>query len=65
MATFIRALHLDHHSESSAVILWGSGHGASIATWARKKYPHLVDGAWSSSGIFEIAIASLSKCKIE
>ena len=34
------------------VILFGSGYGATLAAWTRKKYPHLVDGIWSSSGIF-------------
>lgn len=37
---------------SSPVILWGSGHGGFMAVIARQKYPHLVDGVWSSSGIF-------------
>lgn len=34
------------------VILWSTGYGAMLATNARKKYPHLVDGVWSSSATF-------------
>lgn len=59
VAAFIETIHIQHHSESR-VILWGSGYGATLATWARKKYPHLIDGTWSSSGVFEIDLASLS-----
>lgn len=40
------------NTTTSKVILFGSGYGATLATWARQKYPHLVDGVWSSSGIF-------------
>lgn len=34
----------------SGVILAGASYSASVATWARMKYPHLVTGAWASSG---------------
>lgn len=30
--------------------LWGVSHGGSLAIWAKRKYPHLIDAAWSSSG---------------
>lgn len=29
---------------SARVILWGNGYGAALATFARKKFPHLIDG---------------------
>lgn len=60
VAAFIESIRTQHNSITSRVILWGSGYGATLATWARKKYPHLIDGAWSSSGVFEIDLASLS-----
>lgn len=41
------------------VILWGSGFGASLATWTRQKFPHLVDGVWSSSGVYERSITTI------
>lgn len=34
------------------VILWGTGYGATLATNARKKFPHLVDAVWASSAYF-------------
>lgn len=35
---------------SSGVILVGASYSATMATWARLKYPHLVNGVWASSG---------------
>lgn len=34
------------------VILWGTGHGAALATWARREFPDLIQGVWSSSGVY-------------
>ncbi|XP_037033331.1 putative serine protease K12H4.7 [Bradysia coprophila] len=62
IATFIRFIRSDPSvSYFTKVILWGSGYGGSMATWARKKYPGLVDGVWSSSGIFDITLYSFSQ----
>lgn len=58
-ATFIQFIR--RTSYNARVITWGSGVGASLAAWARKKYPHLVDAAWSSSGRFDLEVASFSK----
>lgn len=49
------------NTTSSRVILWGSGYGATLATYARLRYPHLVDAAWASSGVFEPEPTSHSK----
>lgn len=35
---------------NSGVIVVGASYSATLATWARLKYPHLVNGAWASSG---------------
>ncbi|XP_055550830.1 putative serine protease K12H4.7 [Wyeomyia smithii] len=35
---------------NARVILAGTGYAGAIATWMRQRYPHLVDGAWVSSG---------------
>lgn len=32
------------NSTESTVILWGSGHGGSLATWAKREYPNLIQG---------------------
>lgn len=37
------------------VIVWGTSYGGTLAALAREKYPHLIDGAWSSSGIFALS----------
>jgi serine protease 16 len=34
------------------VVLYGPGFGGTLATYARQKFPHLVEGVWSSSGVF-------------
>lgn len=57
IATFIRFLRSAPDVESnSKVILWGTAYGGAMAGWARKRYPHLVDGVWSSSGVFGIDV---------
>lgn len=48
-------------SENSKVIVFGSGLGATLAVWARQIYPHLIDGVWSSSGLFQRVAYSASK----
>lgn len=66
IATFIHALRVEFRGdEYSRVIIWGSGYGGTLAAWARKKYPHLIDAAWSSSGVFEIHVDTLSKSKLQ
>jgi serine protease 16 len=42
----------------SPIILWGSGFGGALSAWARSRYPHLIDAAWSSSGYIEPELAS-------
>lgn len=45
IATFIRFIRTDPSVDFfTKVILWGSGYGGSMATWARKKYIGLIDG---------------------
>lgn len=52
----------DHlKSGNGSVILWGSGFGASLATWTKQTYPELVTGVWSSSGIYERSVISSGK----
>jgi len=57
IATFVSTLfeHLGK-DQGSPVILWGSGYGAALATFARKKYPHLITGVFSSSGTFRAEV---------
>lgn len=44
------------NSTSSRVITFGYLQGSPIAILARKKFPHIVDAAWSSSGQFRSVI---------
>lgn len=39
----------DARYTDSKVILVGGSYSATMATWFRKRYPHLAVGAWSSS----------------
>lgn len=47
LITFVK--RSDPSLADSKVILYGVDYGASLAVWARQKYPHLVDGVWASS----------------
>jgi len=43
----------DHlFNDVGKVFVWGTGIGGSLAVLARQKYPSLIDGAWSSNGLF-------------
>lgn len=45
--------HLRHNvvrDDKARVVLLGTGYAGAIATWARQRYPHLVDGVWVSAG---------------
>lgn len=41
---------------NAPVIVWGRGRGASIAVWARQKYPNVIDGAWGSSALLNAIV---------
>ncbi|XP_001659436.2 putative serine protease K12H4.7 [Aedes aegypti] len=48
--------HVRHNvvrDDDARVILLGTGYAGAIATWMRQRYPHLVEGAWVSSGQIE------------
>lgn len=53
IARLIEVVKQDLAAPEARVILWGSGFGATLATWTKKKFSHLVNGVWSSSGIYE------------
>lgn len=61
IATFVTTLY-DHlgKTERVNVILWGSGYGAALATFARKKFPHLITGVFASSGTFRAEVFDTS-----
>jgi serine protease 16 len=48
LAHFIAALK--SNNTDARVIVAGQGYGGNLAVWFRQKYPHLVDGVWSSRG---------------
>jgi len=61
IATLVTTLY-DHlgKEERTNVILWGTGYGAALATFARKKYPHLIDAVFASSGTFRAEVFDTS-----
>lgn len=61
IATFITVIRAAHAGNNNRIVLWGSGYGGTVAAFARKRYPHLVDAVWSTSGIFEIEPFTLSQ----
>ncbi len=44
ISTFIDHIRQSLGTPSAPVILWGSQFGATLATFARLKYPHLING---------------------
>lgn len=61
VAVFITEIRRAHGVTNNRIVLWGSRHGATIAAFARKRYPHLVDAVWSTSGVFEIEAFTFSQ----
>lgn len=59
ISTFIRFIRSGLHG--AKVIVWGSGVGGTLSAWSRKKFPHLIDAAWASSGLFDLELNSFSK----
>lgn len=60
MPYLIKQLHKDLRSPQSKVVMWGIFIGGTIATSARRNYPNLVDGAWSSSGMYRLFVPNPS-----
>lgn len=52
IAALVATVQRDLDNQEGRVILWGTGYGGTLSTFARVKYPHLIHAAFSSSGIF-------------
>lgn len=50
LAHFVGEMKKEPGKENSKVIVIGASYSATMAAWFRQKYPHLVAGAWASSG---------------
>lgn len=51
LAHFVRVITADKElNATGGVIVMGGSYSATMAAWFRQKYPHLVNGAWASSG---------------
>lgn len=61
IARLIEVVRSDLNSTNSTVILFGTGYGASLATWTKQRFPHLVHGVWSSSGVYETTVHTAGK----
>jgi len=60
IATLVTTLHEHLGTHNNRVIVWGTGYGATLATFARKKYPHLVHAVFASSGTFRAEVFDTS-----
>lgn len=49
LAYFIKTKKKDESRRNSTVIVFGGSYAGSVASWARLKYPHLIQGALASS----------------
>lgn len=51
LANFVRTITANKTlNATGGVVVVGGSYSATMAVWFRQKYPHLVDGAWASSG---------------
>lgn len=57
----VKQVKKDLDSENSRVVVFGTFGSGALSALARKRYPHLIDGAWSSSGIFRALVTDTSK----
>lgn len=48
----VKKVKTDLNSTESRVVTFGTRIGGAIAVLARKKFPHVIHGTWSSSGLF-------------
>ncbi|KAL1505364.1 hypothetical protein ABEB36_004948 [Hypothenemus hampei] len=55
-ATFIEFINVDYNITDPKWIVFGGSYSATLATWLRYKYPHLVTGAVASSGPLEAVL---------
>lgn len=53
IAVLLTTIRRDVNDTDAPIVLWGTGYGATLATWAKQRYPHLITGVLASSGIFE------------
>jgi len=60
IAFLVQTLREHLGADFPRVILWGTGYGATLATFARKRYPHLITGAFASSGRFRAEVSDES-----
>lgn len=56
LAHFIVTVKQNDTLRDSGVILVGASYSATMATWFVQKYPHLANGAWSSSAPLEAKV---------
>lgn len=53
----VNKVRADLNLTRSPVVAFGSRIGGAVAILARKKFPHIIDCAWSSSGLFRSVMA--------
>ena len=63
VAHLVTKVKEDFDSPKSKVIVFGNFLGGTAAVLARKQFPHLIDGVWSSGGVFRADVPDESKKK--
>lgn len=61
VAFLIQKFRLDHPTGNSKVVTFGGQGGGTIAVFARKRFPHLIDAAWSSGGLYQFNASNPGK----
>lgn len=56
VAHLVAKVRQDYNATNAKIIVWGTRLGATTAALARKKFPHLIQGVWASSGLFRAFI---------
>lgn len=53
----------DYDTPDARVVIFGSRLAGTISALARKKFPHLIHGVWTSGGLFRAMLPEVCKLK--
>lgn len=64
IANWIAQVGVQLENYQGQVFVWGSGFGGTLAVLARQQFPHQINGAWSTGGIFHPSVFTIGTLNI-